>query len=156
LTRDISTVKYEDCNSLTSANLGCGVSASNPNSFGPNFNNVGGGYFVLERTGSFMKIWFWQRGDPSTPPNVVSGGSTVTTDGWPEPGAYFPSTNCNFQKYFSAHNIIINLTLCMYLTAVLVWGCFHMFLGGVWAGPSYNANGCPGDCASRCFVPRLT
>jgi hypothetical protein len=112
LTRTISAVKYEDCNSLTAQNLGCGVSASNQNSFGPNFNSVGGGYFVLERTSTFMKIWFWQRGDPSVPPNVASGGSTVTTDGWPEPGAYFPNTQCNLQEFFQEHNIIINLTLC--------------------------------------------
>jgi hypothetical protein len=112
LTHALSSVKFEDCNSLTTANLGCGVTALNQKSFGPGFNQAGGGYFVLERTGPFMKVWFWQRGDPATPPNVASGGGTVTTDGWPKPGAYFPDTSCDFNKYFSDHNIIINLTLC--------------------------------------------
>jgi len=31
------------------------------------------------------------------------------------PMAYFPNTNCDFGRHFGEHNIIINLTFCMWI-----------------------------------------
>ena len=63
---------------------GCGVqatSSSTHNSYGPSFNNNGGGFYGMERNNNFIKVWFWPRnGNP--PSDVSSGGNTVNTNNW--------------------------------------------------------------------------
>lgn len=117
-----------DCN----ADTGCGVSAAEANSYGPSFNSNGGGWYAMERTNSFIKVWFWPRS--GSPPSDVStsGSGSVNTDKWGTPSALFPSTSCDISSKFSPNNIIINLTLC-----------------GSWAGVVYGDDGCPGDCVSE-------
>ena len=67
--------------------------------------------YAMERTSSFIKVWFWPRqGD--VPSDVVNSAKTVDTDAWGTPVAFFPNTQCNLEQFFAAHNIIINLTLC--------------------------------------------
>lgn len=118
-------------------------------SYGPPFNNDEGGWYVvyiktiptifstffrfaLERTDSYINIWFWPRSCVfEIPPEVVLGFPFVYPPSWVceiysialslifintilqgTPTANFPNTSCNISSHFSEENIIINLTLC--------------------------------------------
>jgi hypothetical protein len=108
----ISTTKQTDCNSAVNGNAGCGVAAKSALSYGPAFNKAGGGWYVLERTPTELRVWFWSRGDGSVPADVKNGAQNVDTSKFGTPSADFPSTSCDLKSHFGAHNIIINLTLC--------------------------------------------
>ncbi|KAF7307669.1 Glycoside hydrolase family 16 protein [Mycena kentingensis (nom. inval.)] len=122
-----------DCNVAVNGNTGCGVHAPTANSYGPAFNAAGGGWYAVERTSTFINVWFWSRGASNVPAAVRSGGATVNTDNWGTPTANFPNNSCNFPRFFSANNIIINLTFC-----------------GDWAGQAaiYSSSGCPSTCVN--------
>ena len=38
--------------------------------------------YAIERTSSFIKVFFWSRGDPSVPGEVSRPASTINTDNW--------------------------------------------------------------------------
>ncbi|TRM66550.1 glycoside hydrolase family 16 protein [Schizophyllum amplum] len=118
-----------DCDTAVNGNAGCGVKFSDQTSFGPALNAQGGGWYALERTDSFMKVWYWPRGSPNVPVGIADRNADINTDNWGTPQAFFPGDTCNIAEYFDAHNIIINLTLC-----------------GDWAGATFNTNGCAGSC----------
>ncbi|KAF8193714.1 laminarinase [Pholiota molesta] len=118
-----------DCNTAVNGNAGCGVQFPTTTSYGPSFNSNGGGWFAIERTASFIYVWFWPRNSGSVPSDVRSGASQAVTDNWGTPTAAFPNTDCNISQFFQENNIIINLTLC-----------------GDWAGTVYAQDGCPGAC----------
>ncbi|KAG9310378.1 glycoside hydrolase family 16 protein [Chiua virens] len=118
-----------NCDVYSTNNAGCGVKLSDNNSFGPNFNNIGGGWYVVERSDSYIAIYFWERGDSSVPDEVQNPGGSVDTSTWGTPAAYFPNTNCDFSSHFGPMNIIINLDFC-----------------GDWAGNVYPSSGCPSNC----------
>jgi len=118
-----------DCNAFTNSNSGCGVYSTQANNYGPAFNNNGGGWYAIERTPTFIKIWFWPRGAGFVPSDVVNGASLVNTDFWGVPTAFFPNNQCDVNSKFSPANIIINLTFC-----------------GDWAGAVYGFSGCPLTC----------
>ncbi|KAF9475568.1 endo-1,3(4)-beta-glucanase [Pholiota conissans] len=118
-----------DCNTAVNGNTGCGVTFPTTTSFGPSFNSNGGGWFAIERTTSFINVWFWPRNSGSVPSDVKSGASKAVTDNWGTPTAAFPNTSCNIPQFFQENNIIINLTLC-----------------GDWAGGVFSQDGCPGAC----------
>ncbi|KAJ7218231.1 glycoside hydrolase family 16 protein [Mycena haematopus] len=117
-----------DCDATVNGNAGCGVKLAQGTSYGPTFNVNGGGWYAMERTDSFISVWFWSRNDATVPADVAAGGSTVDTDNWGTPSANFPSTTCDIED-FVAHNIIINIDLC-----------------GDWAGAVYASAGCPSTC----------
>ncbi|KAH9921422.1 endo-1,3(4)-beta-glucanase-like protein [Fomitopsis serialis] len=125
------TPQSNDCNINTDGNSGCGVENPTTNSFGPDFNSAGGGWYAMERTSSAVSVWFWSRTDSSVPSDLSSGASSVNTDNWGTPAAYFPNTDCDLSSVFSSNNIIFDITLC-----------------GDWAGQSsvYSNAGCPGTC----------
>ncbi|KAK7692231.1 hypothetical protein QCA50_003856 [Cerrena zonata] len=126
------TATGNNCDVNTSGNTGCGVQAPTANSYGPAFNAAGGGFYAMERTSTFVKVWFWTR-NGNVPSDVRNGGSTVNTDAWGTPTAFFPNTNCDLASHFGPNEIVINLTFC-----------------GDWAGQAsiFNGAGCPGDCAT--------
>ncbi|KIY67870.1 glycoside hydrolase family 16 protein [Cylindrobasidium torrendii FP15055 ss-10] len=131
-TRDqTGTTLMTDCDANIVGNPGCGVESASAVSFGPGFNSNGGGWYAVERTADFIKVWFWARNDAAVPSGVAEGSDSVTTDNWGTPTAYFPGDTCNMEKFFGAHNFIINLTFC-----------------GAWAGADdvYSAAGCPSTC----------
>ncbi|KAH9991442.1 endo-beta-glucanase [Russula vinacea] len=112
-----------DCDANANANAGCGVHATAPNNYGPEFNDNGGGWYAMERTPMFIKIWFWPRDAGDVPSDVQnSSSSSINTDAWGTP-------TCDIDSNFSPSNIIINLTFC-----------------GDWAGAVYGSSGCPGTC----------
>nr|2CL2_A Chain A, PUTATIVE LAMINARINASE [Phanerodontia chrysosporium]2W39_A Chain A, PUTATIVE LAMINARINASE [Phanerodontia chrysosporium]2W52_A Chain A, PUTATIVE LAMINARINASE [Phanerodontia chrysosporium] len=120
-----------NCDVNTDGNTGCGVQAPTANSYGPSFNANGGGWYAMERTNSFIKVWFFPRNAGNVPNDIASGPATINTDNWGTPTAFFPNTNCDIGSHFDANNIIINLTFC-----------------GDWAGQAsiFNGAGCPGSC----------
>jgi hypothetical protein len=118
-----------NCDTAATNNAGCGVQVTDKRSYGPTFNNNGGGWYALERTNSFIKVWFWSRAASGIPSDVLNGATSVNTDNWGSPSAYFPSTNCPMSQMFGPHNIIIDLTFC-----------------GDWAGAVYGSSGCPSNC----------
>ncbi|KAL1742801.1 glycoside hydrolase family 16 protein [Schizophyllum fasciatum] len=126
------TPTQSDCNHDVNGNAGCGVRMTSPNSFGPNFNANGGGWFVTERTDTAIRVWFWERNDPNVPAGIRDRSSEITSETLATPQALFPNTNCDFNSHFGPLRIIINLTLC-----------------GDWAGSTYNNDGCPGSCIDR-------
>ncbi|TFK96913.1 putative laminarinase [Pterulicium gracile] len=128
--RPMSGISTSDnCDVFSTGFSGCGTRDTRLNSFGPPFNANGGGWYALERAGTFKKIWFWPRDDPSVPADVVSGGAAVNTDSWGLPAAYYPDDLCDFATHFAEHNIVINLTFC-----------------GDWGGNAYPGSGCPSTC----------
>ncbi|KAG2366690.1 glycoside hydrolase family 16 protein [Suillus spraguei] len=133
-TTQSGTFKTTDCDTSVAGNAGCAVKLTQDmNSFGPGFNRNGGGWYAMERTPHHIKVWFWERSDPSVPLDVSRGESIINTIHWGTPGAHFPSTQCDFQSHFGGNSIIINLTFC-----------------GDWAGDAaaYSASGCPLDCVT--------
>jgi len=120
-----------DCNTAVNGNTGCGVSVGQAPSFGPTFNADGGGWYAIERTSTFISVWFWSRNAANVPADVRAGSTSVNTANWGTPVANFPNTSCNIPQFFDANNIIINLTFC-----------------GDWAGSVYGASGCPSTCNS--------
>ncbi|KAI0087574.1 putative laminarinase [Irpex rosettiformis] len=125
------TATVNNCDVNTDGNSGCGVQAPTTNSYGPSFNSNGGGFYAMERTNSFIKVWFWPRNAGNVPSDLKSGAASVNTANWGTPTANFPNTSCDIASHFDANNIIINLTLC-----------------GDWAGQAsvFNGAGCAGSC----------
>ncbi|KAH9049268.1 endo-beta-glucanase [Lactarius deliciosus] len=122
-----------DCNAFANSNAGCGVQTTAANSYGPAFNNNGGGWYALERTPSFVKIWYWPRGAGNVPSDVSNGGGSINTDAWGTPTAYFPNTQCDISSKFTPSNIIINLTFCESSAETGL-------------ARSMETSGCPGTC----------
>jgi len=121
-----------DCDVDANNNAGCGVQVTDTRSFGPIFNDHGGGWYAVERTNSFIKVWFWSRAATTgIPSDVMNGATSVDTDNWGTPRAYFPNTTCPISSMFGPHNIIVDLTFC-----------------GDWAGNAdiYGSSGCPSTC----------
>ncbi|KAI9455818.1 glycoside hydrolase family 16 protein [Boletus coccyginus] len=126
------TSQGNNCDVSETENTSCGVTVNSPNSFGPSFNSAGGGWYAIERTSSFIKVFFWSRHSINVPKDISSPGSTIHTDNWGIPAAYFPSSaNCNFATHLSPFNIVIDLDFC-----------------GPWAGnaQTYSKSGCPSTC----------
>ncbi|KAJ7302432.1 glycoside hydrolase family 16 protein [Mycena albidolilacea] len=115
------------------ASFGCSVNVGQAPSYGPTFNANGGGWYAMERTDTFINVWFWSRNAANVPADVSAGGTTVDTSDWGIPVANFPNTACNIPQFFDAHNIIINLNFC-----------------GDFAGQAdvYASSGCPSTCTS--------
>ena len=63
-------------------NNGCGVQATGTEySYGTGFNSVGGGWYAMERTSKFIKVWFWPR-YVSVRDDVRYATASVNTDKW--------------------------------------------------------------------------
>ncbi|EMD39556.1 glycoside hydrolase family 16 protein [Gelatoporia subvermispora B] len=110
---------------------GCSVSGPYSSTFGPTFNQNGGGWYVMERSPAGVNVWFWARFDKNVPKAVSNGTSTLNTTQFGTPIANFPnSTTCNFDEEFADHHLLLDIALC-----------------GSWAGTRFDAVGyCPGNC----------
>ncbi|KIY66657.1 glycoside hydrolase family 16 protein [Cylindrobasidium torrendii FP15055 ss-10] len=127
--RQTGEVQETNCDARANSNTGCGVKSADRSSFGPRFNDNGGGWYALEKTSDFIKIWFWSREDPSVPSDVRKGSAKISTGKWGKPTGYFPGDDCDIDKFFGPQNIVINLTFC-----------------GDWAGNTYERSKCPSNC----------
>ena len=76
------SVEGLNCDVYSGGDSGCSVLAPTTNSYGPTFNSNGGGWYAMERTTTFIKVWFWPRNSGSVPTAVRNGGTTVNTGNW--------------------------------------------------------------------------
>jgi len=53
------------------------------------------GRYVIERSPTYMKVWFWSRSDPSVPGEVANGGQYVNPDTWVRSVIFFSPTTFN-------------------------------------------------------------
>ncbi|EIW84068.1 glycoside hydrolase family 16 protein [Coniophora puteana RWD-64-598 SS2] len=131
-TRTINAVGGLDCDADATGDTGCGTRFTATNSFGPSFNDNGGGWYAIVMTDDAISIYFWARNSAGVPSDVTSPGQSVNPSAWGTPSAYYPgSSSCDFGDHIGSQNIVINLAFC-----------------GDWAGNAqdYSAAGCPSDC----------
>jgi len=123
-----------NCAALQTGNQGCGMRASQTNSFGAAFNNNGGGVFTMLWDNSGITVWFFSR---QNIPSDITAGAPVP-DNWGTPSAIWPASSCNPFQFFQNHGVVFDTTLC-----------------GDWAGSVWTATGIPGQeqsCAQRTGV----
>jgi len=115
---------------------GCLVTETKPNSYGETFAAAGGGVWAAQFDVAGIFIWFWSR--PNLPPSILQATSTSSIDisEWGPPSASFPAPACDISRFFSAQQLVIDITLC-----------------GVWASlPSvYNPQCFGSGPTGRCY-----
>lgn len=116
-----------DCSVGGTGDTGCGIRSTSANSFGPTFNNIGGGVYAMSWTTSGIQVYFFPRS--SIPADINAG--TPQPSGWGTPMANFPSSSCNPSTFFYDHSAIFDTTLC-----------------GAWAGDAWDQAGMPGQTTS--------
>ncbi|KAJ7457192.1 hypothetical protein B0H11DRAFT_1738461 [Mycena galericulata] len=124
------TLDTSNCFSpLNGPNTGCGVTSTDPTSYGAGFNAAQGGVFAHEWIPeSGIRIWHFQRSN--IPPDITSGAPNP--DSWGTPAGSVPAgPNCDFSTHFTEHVLSIDSALAR----------------KVLAGSTYNTSGCPGTCA---------
>ncbi|KAF2653394.1 glycoside hydrolase family 16 protein [Lophiostoma macrostomum CBS 122681] len=109
------------------SNAGCGIESPSTSSLGTPFNAGGGGVYAMEWTTSGIKIWQWARAD--VPDGVRAGGASLDTSMWGTPQAGFLGGDCDFDRHFLNHQIVIDTTFC-----------------GDWAGALWGANA---ECTAK-------
>ncbi|KAF9012591.1 concanavalin A-like lectin/glucanase domain-containing protein [Cyathus striatus] len=124
----LSIVNTTDCKG--DHGQGCIVTDAGHPSYGPDFNNNGGGVFITEFAHSGISIWFFPR--PNVPHSILSGSNTIDTSTLGIPAGNWPASSCGrngFAGFFEPQSIVFHIVLC---------GSF-----GRWA---YNKTCAPGDC----------
>ncbi|KAI0294921.1 concanavalin A-like lectin/glucanase domain-containing protein [Russula brevipes] len=129
-----------NCDTSINFNAGCGVSfPKDVSSYGPAFNYKDGGHYVMLKSRNIgVQVWFWPRGSPRIPKDVLGGGSLTPDDvTWGRPAANFPMKqgSCDYDSHFNAHRMVFDLTFC-----------------GDWAGNAWFSSGCAGLGACDDFV----
>ncbi|KAH7119657.1 concanavalin A-like lectin/glucanase domain-containing protein [Dendryphion nanum] len=124
-----------DCWNATDGNVGCGVQGPT-NTYGEDFNNMGGGVYAVELRNEGIRAWMFPRSSiPSDVPTLGNASTTTQPDpsSWGTPLADFPNLECDISKHFKNMSIVVNIALC-----------------GDWAGQQgiYSSGGlCPGTCS---------
>jgi len=122
-----------DCEAGGSSNLpGCGVIEWSRASYGPTFDEQGGGVFAMKWDQDGISVWSFYR--VAVPQDIVEGIPNPAN--WPNPTATLEPAGCDPLTYFLNHSIIFDITFC-----------------GDWAGNSYATSGCPGTCPDRLMDP---
>ncbi|CAI7595483.1 unnamed protein product [Penicillium glandicola] len=103
-----------------SENSGCSIQSDSTQSYGTGFNNVGGGVYATEWTGSAITAWFFP--SYAVPADITSG--TPNPAGWGTPAARFAGS-CNIDSHFNDLQIVFDITFC-----------------GDWAGSVWSSSSC--------------
>ncbi|CDM27100.1 CAZyme family GH16 [Penicillium roqueforti] len=109
-----------------SSNSGCSIQSDSTQSYGTGFNNVGGGVYATEWTGSAISVWFFPSN--AVPADISSG--TPNPAGWGTPTALF-SGGCDIDSHFNDLQIVFDITFC-----------------GDWAGSVWGSSSCASYAAS--------
>ncbi|KAG7444339.1 uncharacterized protein BT62DRAFT_981620 [Guyanagaster necrorhizus] len=109
-------------------NQGCGTAFTQPNSYGPGFNEIQGRYFTMSKDNiNSVQVWFWPRNSSIVSQEVcqVPNSVPVCTESWGNPDASFPVDRYGYDSHFSGgHIIVFDITFC-----------------GDWAGTAFAASG---------------
>ncbi|OJA18491.1 hypothetical protein AZE42_08011 [Rhizopogon vesiculosus] len=141
-TQNVSEYQLGTSGSTTNCSeaSGCTVTETSPNSYESGFAVAGGGVFATQFDSSGIFIWFWSR--PDIPASISqSDSASMDISQWGTPHASYFSSTCNISQFFSAQNLVLDITLC-----------------GDWAGTgdNYNAScgnsGPTGLCYQDCVV----
>ncbi|KAH8702005.1 putative endo-1,3(4)-beta-glucanase [Talaromyces proteolyticus] len=105
--KESGSVTSTNCYNGTNSNEGCGVSGTTA-SYGPEFNQNGGGVYATELRDAGIRIWWFPRN--SIPSDITNGSPDPSK--WGEATADFPSTDCSISSHFKNQSIIANIDLC--------------------------------------------
>lgn len=121
-----------DCSQPT----GCFVSESSPNSYGEGFATVGGGVWATQFDVAGIFIWFWSRANLPRSIREATSTSSIDLSDWGPPSASYPAPVCDISRFFTAQQLVFDITLC-----------------GIWAGvPSeYNPQCFNSGPRGRCY-----
>jgi hypothetical protein len=125
-------VNRTNCDTNYMQNSGCDVVEWSQASYGPVFEQQGGGILAMKWDENDISVWSFFR--QAIPTDVKEG--TPNPSLWGRPSAKLMNTTCNLGQYFANHNIVFDITFC-----------------GAWAGNSYATSGCPGTCPDRLMDP---
>jgi hypothetical protein len=89
---------------------GCSIQSANGNSFGDNFNDVGGGVIVMQWTSNNIKVWSFQR--DNIPASLQSASATPNICEFGRPDATFTGNGCNFDSNFAQQQLVFTNTFC--------------------------------------------
>ncbi|CAI7617923.1 unnamed protein product [Penicillium bialowiezense] len=129
--KETGSVQNKNCYYKANEYSGCGVTGAD-STFGPEFNNNGGGVYAMELRSAGIRVWQWARS--KIPSDITSGSPDPST--WGTAFADFPNTDCNIGSHFKNQSIVANIDLC-----------------GDWAGADKfytTQSSCPGTC--KAFV----
>ncbi|TFK29483.1 hypothetical protein FA15DRAFT_736446 [Coprinopsis marcescibilis] len=121
-----------DCDSDVNGNAGCGIYEWSRSSYGPFFEEQGGGIIAMKWDENGIAVWSFFRN--AIPKDLAN--ETPETDTWGPPSAVLMPSRCDLGWYFKEHVIIFDITFC-----------------GVWAGVTYTDTQCPGTCETRMMDP---
>uniref|UniRef100_A0A0W0GAJ0 Putative glycoside hydrolase family 16 protein n=1 Tax=Moniliophthora roreri TaxID=221103 RepID=A0A0W0GAJ0_MONRR len=91
-------------------NEGCVVTDPSKQSYGATFAASSGGVFVTEFAESGISVWFFTR--DLVPDSIKSNSSSIDTSALGTPVANWPNGGCSMGRFFSAQNLILDITLC--------------------------------------------
>jgi hypothetical protein len=77
-------------------------------SYGPGYNEIGGGAYVMAWDQSGIRVWWHPRN--KIPDDIVA--DKPNPDNWGKPMAFYPASDCDPWKYFYEHISIWDTTLC--------------------------------------------
>lgn len=103
-------INSTDCSYLANSNEGCVVTDPSLQSNGATFAASGGGVFVTEFAETGISVWFFTR--DVVPDSIKSNSSSIDTSSLGTPVANYPNSGCDINKFFSAQNLIFDITLC--------------------------------------------
>lgn len=114
---------------------GCTVIEKTPNSYGPDFNDNGGGVWATQFDVTGIYIWYWGRAN--IPASITTATDSIDISTWGTPSAAYPSSSCDIPKFFGAQQLVLNIALC-----------------GDWAGvASVYQSTCGGSgAADQCYI----
>lgn len=124
----------QDCYNGTNSNEGCGV-RGNIDTYGPAFNDAGGGIYALELRSEGVRVWQFVRTSLPKDLTILALDATHARPDpstWGKPLADFPSNKCDIEEHFRNMTLIANIDIC-----------------GQWAGIDkfyITESNCPGTC----------
>lgn len=106
-----------DCDSVNgkNGNMACGIDMTrSPLSAGLLHNRNGGGYHVMERMQSTIKVWFFTECSAPQELRQVKTIASLTTANFGKPDARFPTTaTCDIATHINRpHTIVLNIDFC--------------------------------------------